>query len=226
MGTRTNSEGSSAGRALRKAALAIVSAVVAMVGFFLLFFVFLPTPVSYHVTERYSFAAHDHDAPVRLAVILPKTGPYQKVTGVRVSWDGTCVTNQHPELDVLQLVGSVRARQTNVAVIQYTARMWQGRARWNGEVKESQRSSEPGIESDNPALAERARRLARRGQDRGRHVGSADLRGQRRRGRRLRPAASASALGFLGLALAGNPHLCCPEPGQGLACAPACFTCR
>ena len=160
MDTKKNPEGSSAGRALRKAALTIVFAVVAMVGFFLIFFVFLPVPVTYHLTERYSFAAREHDAPVRLAVILPKTGPYQKVTDVRISWEGTCVTNRHPELDVLQLVGSVRARQTNVAVIQYTARMWQGRARWNGEVKESQRRPEPGIESANPALAERARQLA------------------------------------------------------------------
>jgi len=126
----------------------------------LTFFLLVPTPVTYHVTERYSFAARDHDSPVRLAVIVPKTGAYQKVTDLKVSWDGTCVTNNHPEVEVLQLVGSVRARQTNVAVIQYKATMWQGRARWSGEVKESQRCPEPGIECDNPALAERACQLA------------------------------------------------------------------
>ena len=38
---------------------------------FVVFFVLLPTSATYHMTERCTFAAREHDSPVRLAVVVP-----------------------------------------------------------------------------------------------------------------------------------------------------------
>jgi hypothetical protein len=137
----------------------ISSAVLGVIGF-LVFFFLVPTTDTYYVTERYTLIAKDVDSEVRLAVMVPKTGPYQEVSNLVLSWAGEQVLTPYAEVDVVQFSGRVPAGRTNTAVLQYDVTLWQGRARWRGPVAESLRLPDKGVESDHPSLVEQARRLA------------------------------------------------------------------
>jgi hypothetical protein len=139
-------------------AWSVASAVLAVMGF-LWFFFLIPTTDTYYVTERYALVAKDVESEVRLAVMVPKTGPYQEVSHLALSWAGAHVLTPHAEVDVVQFSGRVPAGQTNTAVLNYRVTLWQGRARWTGPVAESLRLPETGIESEHPSLIEQSRRL-------------------------------------------------------------------
>jgi hypothetical protein len=133
-----------------------LAVVLVLVGWF-----WLPATVRYHVVERYSFRASETDSRIVLGIMLPKTGSYQRVEGLAISWVGTRSSAEEPEVDVLKLSSDVSRGETRVAEISYDVLLWQGRARWEGPVKEWQVRPQKDIESDAPVLVEKATELTR-----------------------------------------------------------------
>ena len=68
-------------------------------------FFWLPAKVNYHITERYSFTGVSEKDRIILGFILPKSGPYQKVENVDVSWDGELQREDHDIIVVFKLLG-------------------------------------------------------------------------------------------------------------------------
>ena len=129
----------------------------------LMFFVswnYLPATTHYRVCEVYSFQAGDKQTQVRLAVMLPRSGPYQEVRNLSVSWDGTETREQQGAVEVAKLQGNVGAGLEKAASFSYEVILRQGRARWQGPAEEFQLAPQPGIESDAPVIAEKAMQLA------------------------------------------------------------------
>jgi hypothetical protein len=126
----------------------------ALVGLFV-----LPASVSYTVTERYAFSSADSPSAVWLAVLLPKSGPYQSVGNLQVSWPGKRSLEAQPGLDVLKLEGQVAAGGSTEALISYEVKLPQGSASWEGQAEAFQTQPQPGIESQDPALVAQAEQV-------------------------------------------------------------------
>ncbi len=120
----------------------------------------VPASVHYHIEEVYSFAAKKQPAKVRLAVMLPRSGPYQTVRGVTASWDGTQAPETRGAVEVLKLEGRVEAGQNKQATVAYDVVLPRGRARWEEPVEETDLRPQKDIESDAPAIAAQAARIA------------------------------------------------------------------
>ena len=121
---------------------------------------YIPASTHYHIEETYSFQSNEKDAKVRLAIMLPKSGPYQTVKNLAVSWEGTETRESHGSVDVVKFTGDIEAKQKKVATIAYDIVMRQGKTRWEAPVEDSQLQPQEGIESDHPIIAEAAAQIA------------------------------------------------------------------
>ena len=121
---------------------------------------YIPASTHYRVEEVYTFQSDEENAKVRLAVMLPKGGPYQTVENVTVSWEGTETRESHGSIDVVKLTGDIEAKQEKVATIACDIVMHQGRVRWEAPVEDFQLQPQEGIESDHPIIAEAASQIA------------------------------------------------------------------
>ena len=121
---------------------------------------YIPASTRYHVEEAYTFQSNEKDAKVRLAIMLPKGGPYQTVKNLTVSWEGTETRESHGSVDVVKFTGDIEAKQEKVATIACDIVMRQGRVRWEAPVENSQLQPQEGIESDHPIITEAASQIA------------------------------------------------------------------
>jgi hypothetical protein len=119
----------------------------------------IPASVNYTLTEKYIFMSQQ-DAAITLGVLVPKSGPYQTVRSLNVSWNGTREDTSHPFLDVIRLTGAIEAGDVQEATITYAVNIRQGAARWDAPVEEFQLQPQANIESDNQTLMEQAARVA------------------------------------------------------------------
>jgi len=84
-----------------------------LIGFEVLWSFFCcPANIKYHVTERYDFSGEGEDGSVYLGVMLPKSGPYQWVGNIEISWDGVQQEERHDFVDVIKLSGKKVGRKT------------------------------------------------------------------------------------------------------------------
>ncbi len=120
---------------------------------------YIPASTHYHIREAYSFRAGGQDAEIRLAVMIPTTGPYQEVRNVVITWDGTEAREPQGSVEVVKLMGRVMGGQEKVGTIAYDVILHQGRARWEGPTEDFQLQPQPGIESDAPALVQAASQI-------------------------------------------------------------------
>ncbi|MGE5224257.1 MAG: transglutaminase-like domain-containing protein [Omnitrophica WOR_2 bacterium] len=121
---------------------------------------FTPATVHYHITENYEFSSAIQDATVYLAIIIPKTGPYQIVENTRVIWGGNQENISYPFLDVVKMHGSIKAEETLTATIDYDVILRQGPARWTAPVMSYQLQPQTELESDEPAIIQQALKIA------------------------------------------------------------------
>lgn len=119
----------------------------------------LPATVRYHLTERYTFTGGSADGEIFLSVMVPRTGPYQKIEDLKFTWKGGSNTENHTAVDVFQMAGSLPSSEIREAVITYNVTLWQGAARWQASVEDFQLLPQDQIESDNPILAAQAQQL-------------------------------------------------------------------
>ncbi|MFN2225449.1 MAG: transglutaminase-like domain-containing protein [Anaerolineae bacterium] len=141
-------------RLLRLAVYLVIMAVGVVLSFFV-----LPATVRYRVTERYLLDAGRPEVPVRLGVLVPKTGPYQSVSRVGITWDGFASQEPRDEVDLVRLDGVTPEGGRLLATLEYDVTLWQGPARWQAPVEAWQLAPQDEIESDNPLLAGQAARL-------------------------------------------------------------------
>lgn len=80
--------------------------------------------------------------------MLPKSGPYQWVGNVEVSWDGIQSNLNYGFADVVKLSGEVLDRENLEATIEYDVKLPQGPVSWSAPVENFQRQPQTGIESD------------------------------------------------------------------------------
>ena len=105
----------------------------------------LPASTRYHIREAYSFRAGGNGAGIRLAVMIPTTGPYQQVRNVVTSWDGTKARESEGAVEVVKLTGQIEAGQEKIATIAYDVVLRRGQARWDAPVEEFQLQPQPGL---------------------------------------------------------------------------------
>ena len=122
-------------------------------------FFWFPANVQYHVTERYIFSNESEYTPVYLGVMIPKSGPYQWVGNVEVSWYGVHRDLQYDYVDVVEFEGGLSGQENLEAKIEYDVRLPQGTVSWIAPVENFQRLPQTGIESDSQCLQERASSL-------------------------------------------------------------------
>jgi len=122
-------------------------------------FFWLPANIHYHVTEKYTFSGGAIDTPVYLGVILPKSGPYQQVENVQISWDGVWQEEDFGFVDAAKLSGMKRGNEELVGTIEYDVKLPQGPVSWFDPVKDFQRLPQAGIESDCECMLAKASSL-------------------------------------------------------------------
>lgn len=131
-----------------------------LIGFVVLgAFFCLPAHVRYHVTERYVFSGTGEDAPVYLGVMLPKSGPYQWVGNVQISWDGVQREENYGFVDVVKLSGERGSQENLEATIEYDVKLPQKSVSWSAPVENFQRQPQAGIESDCDCIQKQASNL-------------------------------------------------------------------
>jgi hypothetical protein len=123
----------------------------------------LPANVHYHVAESYPFSGGDMDAPVYLGVMLPKSGPYQQVENIHITWDGALQKDAFNFVDAVKLSGMKRTGKDLVATIEYEVTLPQGYVSWSAPVEGFQRLPQMGIESDCECIQEKAASITDKG---------------------------------------------------------------
>lgn len=122
-------------------------------------FLFLSTSVCYQITERYTFSAGQPGVGIHLAIMLPRSGPYQTVGNVTVDWPGDSLRESHESVDVIMLDGVTGNDGVVVALLTYDVALRQGKARWNAPVKDEHLEPELEVESDAPMLVAKAKEI-------------------------------------------------------------------
>jgi hypothetical protein len=117
-------------------------------------FLLLPAHLHYHIEEKYLFLIEEGDAVIRLGVLIPRSGPYQEVKNIKISWGGVQERENRPYIEVIQLTGELGAGKDKEAIISYDVILPNGKVSWEGPIEEFHYLPQTGIESDHPRLEE------------------------------------------------------------------------
>jgi hypothetical protein len=115
-------------------------------------FFWFPAKVHYHVTESYIFSGTGENADIHLGIMLPKSGPYQWVENVEISWDGVQRVEKKSFVDVVKLSREKSGQENLEATIEYDVILPQGPVSWSAPVESFQRLPQSGIESDSECI--------------------------------------------------------------------------
>jgi hypothetical protein len=122
-------------------------------------FFYLPANIHYHVTERFVFSGAGENSSVYLGVMLPKSGPYQWVGNIEISWDGVQREENYGFVNTIKLFGNKSAKENLEAIIEYDVKLPQGPVSWSAPVENFQRQPQTGIESDCDCIQNQASKL-------------------------------------------------------------------
>jgi len=122
-------------------------------------FLLLPAHLHYHVEEKYLFSVQEGDAAVNLGILIPKSGPYQEVKNIEISWDGVQGKDNKRYVEVIKLTGELRDGEDQEAIISYDVILSQGKVSWEAPVEEFQHLPQRGIESDHPRIKEQVSQI-------------------------------------------------------------------
>ncbi len=122
-------------------------------------FLLLPTEVGYQITEQYAFTVAEPESDVRLIIMLPQSGPYQRVENLDVKWSGEMQRESHDAVDVLRLEGRADGTGALEALLTYDIALTQGRVTWTTPVAEEDLAPEAEIQATAPVLVAQAEAL-------------------------------------------------------------------
>lgn len=117
-------------------------------------FFLTPASVRYHIEEKYLFSSTGPDSNVHLGVLVPKSGPYQEIRNLHITWDGAQERITQPSNEAIKLSAKLPQRGEQEAIISYDVILPQGGISWKAPVEDFQLKPQPGIESDHASLKE------------------------------------------------------------------------
>ena len=115
-------------------------------------FLLLPAQLHYHIEDKYLFSIEEGEAAIYLGILIPKSGPYQEVKNIVISWDGVQERDNKRYVEVIKLTGELRDGEDQEAIVSYDVILPQGKVSWEAPIEEFQRLPQRGIESDHPTL--------------------------------------------------------------------------
>ena len=65
-------------------------------------YLLLPAHLHYQIEEKYQFSIEEGDAVVWLGVLIPRSGPYQEVKNIKISWGGVQKRENRQFLEVIK----------------------------------------------------------------------------------------------------------------------------
>lgn len=121
------------------------------------------TSRAFHIRESYTFQAKQQASDVFVAVILPKSGPYQTVSHLQIRWNGTARIDDRGFMQVAMLSGKVEPGGLVQATFSYDVLIAHTADIEKTPLPAKYVQAEPNIESDHPELVKKARQLASSG---------------------------------------------------------------
>jgi len=91
--------------------------------------------------------------------MLPKSGPYQWVGNIEISWDGVQQEERYDFADVIKLSGKKSGQENLEATIEYDVKLPQESVSWAAPVENFQQQPQAGIESDCDCIQRQAANL-------------------------------------------------------------------
>ncbi|MFC1922951.1 transglutaminase family protein [Chloroflexota bacterium] len=122
-------------------------------------FLLLPAQLHYHIEEKYLFSIEEGNAAVNLGILIPKSGPYQEVKNIKISWDGFQERENRPYVELIKLSGVLSDGEDQEAIVSYDVILPKGKVTWEAPVEEFQYLPQHGIESDHPRIKEQASQI-------------------------------------------------------------------
>jgi len=123
-------------------------------------YLWLPSSIHYHITERYSITSISDDAKVYFGVLIPISCPYQTVKDTNIVWAGEKDRLRQSCVDMHQLSGTINAGETQDAVFEYKLIVKHGLVLWRGPTEACHLEPQELIESDHPDIIDRAAQIA------------------------------------------------------------------
>jgi len=112
----------------------------------------------YHVTETYALQSGCRENEAFLALVVPRSGPYQEVTNLKVTWDGPVERETDGANEIVRLRGPVGPQA--MAVVDYDLLLPSSKPLCGGEPCPADLAPASDIECDHPFMVHEARRLA------------------------------------------------------------------
>ena len=117
-------------------------------------YLWFPANLHYRVSEKYTFYSWEDSGLVSLGVVLPKTGPYQLVKDIVVTWPGLQERIEKPNVELLKLTIDIEPGEIKEALIEYQVILPQGKESWDAPRLASQLSPKRGFDIDHPIILE------------------------------------------------------------------------
>ncbi len=143
----------------RRLRLVNLAAIVLVLPLTLAAFFLVPGRVAYEISEQYSIEADSAGARLKLAVLIPQSGPYQTIDHLSVFWSGPFTRRDAGPSLLLRFEDELGPSQKRQAQVRYRALLPSGKVRWRSPVWGSDLRAQDGIESDNRAIVHEAERL-------------------------------------------------------------------
>lgn len=119
-------------------------------------YLWLPANIKYHVVERHTLSVPKDHARVNIGCILPRSGPYQTVDNRNVQWQGKQEWVSYAQIDVGKLWGEIEENHPQQVILEYDVILPQGKTAWKSPLEREFTLPQDGIESDHPAIIDRA----------------------------------------------------------------------
>jgi hypothetical protein len=116
----------------------------------------LPAKTHYHIVEKHKVSGLDDHARVNIGIVLPKSGAYQEIKNILVQWEGEQELESNLYTDTYRLWMETAEKNEGEAVIEYDVILPQSSVYWEAPVEEGKLLPQEGIESDHPAIIQKA----------------------------------------------------------------------
>jgi len=119
-------------------------------------FIWMPASIHYRITERYILTTSDEKVSVYLGIMLPKSGPYQQIKNINISWLGDVNREYAGCVELVKLNKNIEPYSQDKAVIEYLASVSSGLVLWHDESNDCQLPNPVQSELEHPVIKKQA----------------------------------------------------------------------